>query len=214
MIRKLVIYPADILRRKCSPVSNLADAAVQTLAADLLATVRDQDGLGLAAPQIGESTRMFVMRTPAATTEQAARRLRVPARMQLSKLPARFTVAVNPSFTAVSDETAIGFEACLSLPDYPALVRRSKSIIARYTSLEGESVEARLEGLPAIVFQHEADHLDGILIPDREVKQFQNSTWDREMDAAQRKFTLQLMKYYNDAGQIEEAERRANAVLR
>jgi peptide deformylase len=243
-LRRLVLYPADVLRARCAPIADAAAPAVQALAADMLALVRAHNGLGLAAPQIGVSARLFVMRTPAAKTAQAARRLRRPARMLLAGAPPAFDVVINPSMTVLpplgraagmgagaasasasaspalggegvdGDGMALGFEACLSLPDYPALVRRHGRIEVSYTGADGRAVVEVLEGLPAVVFQHELDHLDGVLLPDREVKAFPHSTLEREMEAAQRRFRVGLMKFYNDAGEIEEGERRAQAVLR
>jgi peptide deformylase len=257
-VRRVVTYPSDILRVRCEPISDpLAPSAVQ-LVADLLATVRSQEGLGLAAPQIGEPWRAFVMRTPVATTEQAARRLSRASRIaltarareeraRLGTLALPFTAVVNPVIVArggggpTSAEaaspsfpsmpaTAVGYEACLSIPGVPALVRRSTRIDVRYVDPLGgedgrtpEVVEARLEGLPAVVFQHELDHLDGVLITDRDVQSrpalagsgqeggeerggYARVSREEALDAAGQRFRMGLMRFYNDGGELGERE--------
>ena len=84
--------------------------------------------------------------------------------------PSRFLVCIDPAITSRGQATAIGVEACLSLPDAMALVRRHCDITVAYTdAVTGERVEEALGGLPAVVFQHELDHLDGILLPDRQL---------------------------------------------
>jgi peptide deformylase len=245
-VRRVVLYPADVLRTKCAPIQDVRSPDSRQLFSDLLATVRAEHGLGLASPQIGETRRAFVMRTPIAKTEQEARRLLRPAREALARQPPGFTVVANPEITAkhgVSEERGataaasagrkrpaaagagpstppspdgmvMGLESCLSVPDHAGLVRRYSSISVRYTGLDGEVVEERLEGLPAVVFQHELDHLDGVLLIDREVTSVPHGGMDEAFDAASRRFTVGLMRFYGDAGEYDEAQKEGRAVLK
>ena len=131
---------------------------------DLPATLAAHNGMGLAAPQLGELLRVFVLRTPRGWTSGAAAR----APPQRASAPFPFTLCVNPRVLRRSEESLLGMESCLSLEGEPLLVRRSVRVEAAWEDGEGGSVEATLEGLPAVVFQHELDHLDGALIIDRE----------------------------------------------
>jgi len=261
-IRKVLIYPHPILKTPCLPVENIQSTTTQQCIADLIATVKHANGLGLSAPQIGESQRIFVVRTPIATTEQQMKRLTKSTREFFATQPPTFTIIINPTILSkdnddpssnntnnntkiksnrfisnrkrnasaaavsspTSTSTAVGFEACLSLPDYPALVRRYTGINVRYSNEKGEIIEnQRLENLPAIVFQHEYDHLDGILINDRAISPetasatyaaqsaatnsfLSRASYDDALDYAMRKFSIGLIKYYNDNGELDRSE--------
>ena len=136
MILDIVTYPAASLKEKCVPVTEITDE-IRQLAADMLETMYEAPGVGLAAPQVGRNIRMLVM-DPAAQDEEKQPR-----------------VVINP-------------EGCLSVPlNYRADVQRAERVHLRYMDLDGKIVEEDLEGFPAIVIQHEADHLDGTLFIDR-----------------------------------------------
>ena len=148
MILDIVTYPAASLKEKCVPVTEITDE-IRQLAADMLETMYEAPGVGLAAPQVGRNICMLVM-DPAAQDEEKQPR-----------------VVINPELT-LSEETVLSRqEGCLSVPlNYRADVQRAERVHLRYMDLDGKIVEEDLEGFPAIVIQHEADHLDGTLFID------------------------------------------------
>lgn len=122
------------------------DDRVRQLAADMVETMYDAPGRGLAAPQIGENLRLFVMDCHWKDGAERA--------------PSAF---LNPSFVWRSAAEVVNEEGCLSIPDVPVDVIRPASITMRWTDLEGAAHEETFEGFEAVCVQHEADHLDGIL---------------------------------------------------
>jgi len=141
---KLVLYPDPVLKKRAVEIAEIDDG-VRDRAAQMLELMYDEAGVGLAAPQVGWSVRLFVMN---AESEQP---------------PEGERVFINPSIVASSDEDDVDEEGCLSIPDVRGKVRRRKSIVVSGRGLDGEVVEQELTDLPARVFQHELDHLDGIL---------------------------------------------------
>ena len=134
MILDIVTYPAASLKEKCVPVTEITDE-IRQLAADMLETMYEAPGVGLAAAQDEE------------------------------KQP---RVVINPELTLSEDTVLSRQEGCLSVPlNYRADVQRAERVHLRYMDLDGKIVEEDLEGFPAIVIQHEADHLDGTLFIDR-----------------------------------------------
>ena len=163
-VLKVVKYPAEVLRHKCAPVprEDIASAPIQQLVADMLATVRAEDGLGLAAPQVGATSRIFVMRTP------LLRRLGRKTVRASSRAPA-FHALINPEVRRAGPSTSVWLEGCMSLPDYGALVRRRTRLEVTYLTPSGTPVREEVSGLAAAIFAHELDHLDGLLLMDREL---------------------------------------------
>jgi peptide deformylase len=143
-VRAILRWPDARLTCVCAAVSG----DVRALAADLLDTMYDAPGRGLAAPQIGAALRLFVMD---ATWKDG---LRAPQ------------VFVNPEILWRSDARATGPEGCLSLPGLTAQVERAVSVRLRWADLDGMAQEETLTGFAAICAQHEYDHLDGILTLD------------------------------------------------
>ncbi len=142
-------FPDPRLKLVSEPVPAVDDA-LRTLAAEMLQVMYDEPGIGLAAPQVGHAIRLVVMDTDW-SEEGAARN---PA------------VIVNPEI--LSREGRITWtEGCLSVPDFNADVERSEHIVVRYQDLDGQEVTEDVTGLRAVCFQHEIDHLDGILFIDR-----------------------------------------------
>jgi peptide deformylase len=146
-LRPVRLWPDPVLSRRAEAVTDLTDA--RELAADMLQTMYQAEGRGLAAPQVGVSLRVFVM--------DAAWKLGVPAPR----------VFINPLILWHSPETATGPEGCLSIPGITTAITRATAIRLRWTDLEGETREAELTGFDAICAQHEIDHLDGIVTLDR-----------------------------------------------
>lgn len=127
--------------------------ALRPLVRDMFETMYDEPGIGLAAPQVGESLRLVVV---AAVADDAAGQ-HVGGPM----------VLVNPEILSASEAQEPYEEGCLSVPEITEVVDRPSAIRFRYTTLEGETIERDAEGLLARVVQHEIDHLDGILFVDR-----------------------------------------------
>src|SRR5690606_26775222 len=147
MIRPLVILPDPVLRQLSNPLERVDDA-VRKLADDMLETMYDAPGIGLAAIQIGEPVRMLVI--------------------DLSKEdePNEPQVFINPEFVASSSDFSVYEEGCLSIPDYYAEVERPDTITLKYLDRDGKQHLLEADGLLATCLQHEIDHLNGVLFID------------------------------------------------
>ena len=171
-IRPLVILPDPRLRLKSAPVDKIDDE-VRRLADDMLETMYDAPGVGLAAIQIGEPRRLVTIDTAKKDEER------------------RPIVLVNPEIVWASEETSTYEEGCLSIPEYYEEVERPARVKVRYTDLDGKAVEVEADGLLATVVQHEIDHLDGVLFidhlsklkRDRVVKKFAKAAKREQADA-------------------------------
>ena len=147
-IRDILLRPDPRLKRACEPVARITPE-LETLAADMLATMYQAPGVGLAAPQLGVLQRMFVM--------------------DCSKDPDRSAaplVMVNPEIVSLSETTRIFEEGCLSFPDIYAEVVRPTEVRMRWTGLDGKTQERDFDGLWSTCAQHELDHLNGKLFID------------------------------------------------
>ncbi|MFF2554489.1 peptide deformylase [Nocardia sp. NPDC058058] len=155
----LVEVGDPVLRAVGEPVNGqVGMELLRELAEILFATMHAAPGVGVAAPQIGIPLRMAVLGDSAAVPEEVATaRGRRP-------LP-EFTI-INPTYTADGDEIAF-YEGCLSMPGYQAVVARPESIMATYQDLDGVQHTERLTGWAARIFQHETDHLHGIIYIDK-----------------------------------------------
>jgi len=147
-VKPLVLLPDPVLRQVSAPIQRV-DADVQRLAADMLETMYDAPGIGLAAVQVGVPLRMLVIDLSKEDDE--------------AKAPQVF---LNPEILRASDERSVYEEGCLSIPDYYAEVERPASVRLRYLGLDGAVHEAEAEGLLATCLQHELDHLNGVLFID------------------------------------------------
>jgi peptide deformylase len=145
-LMRILHYPEPLLKKVSAPVT-VFDEALCKLASDMAETMYAAPGVGLAAPQVGVLQRLIVMDC---APKDAAPLL---------------ICAVNPEIIARQGET-YEEEGCLSVPDYYAKVARSAQLQVRYQDLLGQTVELAAEGLLAVAFQHEIDHLDGILFID------------------------------------------------
>ena len=155
-------HPA--LRTPALAVENPASPEIEALVADMIETMDDADGTGLAAPQVHVGLRVVVFFVDAArATEdedehEGAHEGAVP-----------LTVLINPEIEPLSDEMELGWEGCLSVPGMSGEVARYGHIRYRGVGLDGETIEREARGFHARVVQHECDHLDGILYPSRVV---------------------------------------------
>lgn len=150
-----------VLRRRAREVAPdlRASAAFQELLEVMRATLKGA-GVGLAAPQVGVSLRVFLMEDP----EEAVERDKIKSDKE--RVPFPFTVVINPTWVKISDEEKTFLEGCLSVPGLQANVPRLRAIRANWISPAGEAIERELVGWPARIFQHEYDHLEGKLYLD------------------------------------------------
>lgn len=159
-IRTILRYPDKRLREKALPVA-VVDDDVRKLCDDMAETMYAAPGVGLAAPQIGVSKRIFVIDIATADEKSDLR------------------VFINPEFVAREGET-VWEEGCLSFPGIHEEVQRAAKVTVRALGLDGSSFEVTAEGLLAIAIQHEYDHLEGTLMVDR-VSLLKRRFIDREM---------------------------------
>ena len=147
MIRPLVILPDPILREASTPVERVDDE-LRRFADDMLETMYDAPGIGLAAIQVGEPLRMLVIDL---------------AKEDEPKAPQIF---INPEIVASGDGTSVYEEGCLSIPDYYAEVERPDRVTVKYLDRHGKEQIVDADGLLATCLQHEIDHLNGVLFID------------------------------------------------
>jgi peptide deformylase len=150
----IITIPDPILRQRAKKVT-LFDDNLKTLAQQMSMTMRNYDGVGLAAPQVGQSIRMIVVEYEPRENEDSRGN------------PFPLTVLVNPTITKFSKEQEVIAEGCLSLPDLEADVKRSAEVNVAAQDLDGKKFKIRAKGLLARALQHEIDHLDGVLFTDR-----------------------------------------------
>ena len=145
-----------VLRAAAGPVADPTAPWVGRLVKDMIETMEDAGGTGIAAPQVHQSHRIVVFRVP---------------EERLSDMPGDIaqdlTVLINPVVETIGRERAFGWEGCLSVPGLRGVVPRHLRVRYRGTGLNGEVIEREVEGFHARVVQHECDHLDGILYPQR-----------------------------------------------
>lgn len=162
MIRKIVRYPEPVLRAKCRDVTTITPD-IRTLAADMLETMHEANGIGLAAPQVGVDVQLAVL--DLAHNPDSISYMKIDG--QKVEMPKHMPVIlINPKLELGSAKE-IGEEGCLSFPRLRADIRRSYEIKVTYMDLDGKTVTVETDGLLARAFQHEIDHLNGILFIDR-----------------------------------------------
>jgi peptide deformylase len=146
-----------LLRQVAQPLQpeEIGSEALRHLVADMVDTLHDYGGIGLAAPQIGESLRLAIIEIEGGPTRYG----------ELAPMP--LTVFVNPVIEVLDPATKGYWEGCLSVPGLRGFVERPQQVRVRYTSEQGEARALELRGFGATVFQHEFDHLDGRLYVDR-----------------------------------------------
>ena len=148
MKRPILIHPDPRLKKTCDPVTDLTDE-LRALADDMLETMYDAPGIGLAAPQVGTLSRLIVL--DCVKEEGAA---------------PRPLIMFNPEIVAVSDDLNTYEEGCLSIPEQFADVTRPAEVTVRWIDRDGNEVQEDMDGLWATCVQHEIDHLDGKLFID------------------------------------------------
>lgn len=141
---KIVTYPNPILEKRTKKIKDPLAPEIQKLIKKMVATMEENEGAGLAAPQIGESLRVCTI-----------------------QYGGEIFAMINPKITSYSREKEIGEEGCLSFPRQFFPIKRSKKIKVRYVDEEGKEIKKKAEDLLARIIQHETDHLDGILFIER-----------------------------------------------
>lgn len=162
-ILKIARMGHPVLARPAAPVADATAPEIHRLVADMIETMADAPGIGLAAPQVHVPLRVVVFRVPAERGEDA------DAETDVETGDVPLTVLVNPEIAPLGEDMESAIEACLSLPGMAGMVPRHVRIRYRATTLEGAALERIAEGYHARVVQHECDHLDGILYPMRMV---------------------------------------------
>ena len=155
-------YGDPVLRAKGKPVDQV-DERIRTLAADMIETMHDANGVGLAAQQIGEPLQLTVIDVRQAEDRPSTLKLNGRVMELEEAMP---MVVLNPELT-LGREFAAGAEGCLSFPEISAEIDRAETVHVRARTLEGKTIEIEATGLLARALQHEIDHLNGILFIDR-----------------------------------------------
>jgi peptide deformylase len=162
-ILKVARMGHPVLRAKTRPVekAEIKSQSLQKLIDDMIETMAEYHGVGLAAPQVHERVRLFVaLLDPAADDDQ----------------PPEPTAIINPDIAVVGSDIVEDWEGCLSVPDIRGRVPRAREIRVRAFDRRGDRIELRAENFTARVIQHEADHLDGVLFLDR-MRSFETLTY-------------------------------------
>jgi peptide deformylase len=171
-ILKIARMGNPVLLQKCDPVPDPGAPEIRRLVADMMQTMEDAPGVGLAGPQVYVPLRLFVFRVPA---ERAS--------ADPNNQPVANTVLINPEIEAIGDEIGLNWEGCLSIPEMRAVVPRALRIRYRGVDCDGNVIEGEASRFHARVIQHENDHLNGILYPMR-VTDFRLFGFNQELDRA------------------------------
>jgi len=153
-IREIVTLPDPSLRRKARPVTKF-DSNLQTLIDDMIETLRVAPGVGLAAPQVGVSDRVIVVEYGDDEDED---------------VPKKLYALVNPEIKSFSQEAEVGVEGCLSVPGLLGEVERSLAVTVKGQNRHGQPMRIKVKSWLARIFQHEIDHLNGVVFTDRATK--------------------------------------------
>jgi peptide deformylase len=151
-VREIVIHPAPVLRRKARKVTTFGPD-LQKLIDDMVETMRQAPGVGLAAPQVDVSLRVIVVE--------------FAEREDIEDAPLKLFTVVNPEIVRFSEETEVGVEGCLSIPGFAGNVERQRAVTVKGQNRLGKPVRIQVKGWLARIFQHEIDHLEGTLFIDR-----------------------------------------------
>lgn len=155
-ILKIARMGHPVLRRRADPVPDPTAPEIKKLVADMIETMEDANGAGLAAPQVYVPLRVVIFHVPAGRASGEA-----------ADQPSGLTVLVNPVIEPLTEDKEMGWEGCLSVPGLMGAVPRLTRIRYRGTTPEGQAIDREASGFHARVVQHECDHLDGVLYPQR-----------------------------------------------
>lgn len=165
-VRTIVALPDPILRRKAHKITTF-DSDLKTQIDDMVETMRQAPGVGLAAPQVNISNRLIVVEFGSEEDEDA---------------PKKLYVVVNPELTFLSEEKLPGVEGCLSVPGVVGEVERFNEVLVKGLNRFGKPIKIKAKGWLARIFQHEVDHLDGVVFTDRAIRIWQPKTEEEIKD--------------------------------
>jgi len=163
-LRTIVTLPEPVLRRKARAVTKF-DKNLQTLIDDMIDTMRDAPGVGLAAPQVGVSERVIVV--------EYAEPEEVEEGEEPIEVEPKLYVMVNPEIVKSSPETVIGVEGCLSIPALVGEVERAQEVRIKGLNRHGQPMKLKVDGWLARIFQHEIDHINGVVFTDHATRVWQ-----------------------------------------
>lgn len=172
-LREIVYLPNPILRKKAKPVTKF-DKDLQTLIDDMIETMREAPGVGLAAPQINLPLQLAVIEYAEGEDDEDRPEDAPPPEKKLF-------VIINPEITKVSEEKVLGVEGCLSIPGLLGEVERHEAIQVKALNRHGNPVKLKLDGWIARIFQHEIDHLNGVLFTDKATQVWKPREEDEEV---------------------------------
>ena len=167
-LRTIVTLPDPVLRRKAHNITNF-DKNLQVLIDDMVETMQDAPGVGLAAPQIGLSDRLIVVQYFEREEDE-----------EIEDAPQKIWAVINPEIVKKSEETIMGVEGCLSIPGLVGEVERSTEILVKGLNRHGKPMKVKAKGWLARIFQHEVDHLNGVLFTDLATR-----VWQPQQEAEQ-----------------------------
>jgi len=159
--RTIVTLPDPVLKRKARTVTTF-DKNLHTLLDDMVETMREAPGVGLAAPQIGLSERIIVIEYYERDEDE-----------EVEDAPKKVWAVINPEIVKTSEEKVMGIEGCLSIPGLVGEVERHQQILIKGMNRHGKAMKIKAKGWLARIFQHEIDHLNGILFTERAVRVWQ-----------------------------------------
>jgi len=153
MNKEIIKYPNPVLKKKCQEIKEVTEE-IRNLGQAMIESMTESQGLGIAAPQVGELKRIIAVHL-------------VKERSSEEKSKELPQVFINPKIIKKSKKTVIDEEGCLSFPGLFLKIKRAEEVEVEALDKEGEKVQIKAEGLPARIFQHEIDHLDGVLFIDK-----------------------------------------------
>ena len=172
-LRTIVTLPEPVLYRKARPVKKF-DQNLQTLIDDMIDTMRAAPGVGLAAPQVGISDRLIVVEYAEQPEEKEGE--------EPKEVKPKLFVMINPEIVKTSEETVTGIEGCLSIPGLVGEVERFEEIQVKGLNRRGQPMKVKAKGWLARIFQHEIDHVNGIVFTQRATKVWKPQTEEEEND--------------------------------
>jgi peptide deformylase len=163
-LREIVTLPDPVLRRKAKSVTKF-DKELQTLIDDMIETMRAAPGVGLAAPQVGISERLAVIEYEEEDDEDEGETASAEEPPKPPR-PKQLFIIINPEIVKASEEKVMGIEGCLSIPGLLGEVERHEALHVKAINRHGKPVKFKVDGWLARIFQHEIDHLNGVLFTD------------------------------------------------
>jgi peptide deformylase len=162
-LREIVTLPEPVLRRKAKPITKF-DKNLQTLIDDMIETMREAPGVGLAAPQVNIAQQLAVIEY--AEDEDDEDEAEGTEEDPMPAKPKQLFVIINPEIVKASEEKVNGIEGCLSIPGLVGEVERHEAIQVKALNRHGKPIKLKVDGWMARIFQHEIDHLNGVLFTD------------------------------------------------